>query len=106
MFNVNVEEHTVSRSPDNQGPNLLKRTQIFIDVIDVDEPPVFNQTEYKFSVYEGPFKNPVIGAVSAKDPDRASYKIRYKLNSVFIHVSRWNLWTVCVGEAEGNKMFN
>lgn len=79
MFNVNVEEHTVSRSPDNQGPNLLKRTQIFIDVIDVDEPPVFNQTEYKFSVYEGPFKNPVIGAVSAKDPDRASYKIRYTI---------------------------
>ncbi|XP_052008091.1 cadherin-5 [Xyrauchen texanus] len=78
-FNVDVVEHTVSKSPDNQGPQLLKRAEVFINVIDVDEPPVFNQTEYKFSVYEGPFKNPIIGAVSAKDPDIKGYKIRYSI---------------------------
>ncbi|NP_001003983.1 cadherin-5 precursor [Danio rerio] len=76
-FIVIVEEHTVSRTPDNKG--LLKRTEVIIDVTDVDEPPIFNQTEYTFSVFEGPFKNPVIGAVSAKDPDSASYKIRYTI---------------------------
>lgn len=74
-----MDERTVSKSPDNHGPNLLKRTQVFINVIDVDEPPVFNQTEYKFSVYEGTYKNPIIGAVSARDPDQIGHKIRYKL---------------------------
>ncbi|XP_051501240.1 cadherin-5 [Myxocyprinus asiaticus] len=78
-FSVDVVEHTVSKSPDNQGPHLLKRAQVFINVIDVDEPPVFNQTEYKFSINEGPFKNPIIGAVSAKDPDKKGYKIRYSI---------------------------
>ncbi len=83
-FSVNVLEHTVSKSPDKQGPNLQTKAQVFINVIDVDEPPVFNQTEYKFSIYEGPFKTPIIGAVSAKDPDKNGYKIRYKLIFLFI----------------------
>ncbi|XP_016088948.1 cadherin-5-like [Sinocyclocheilus grahami] len=79
IFNVNVDEHTVSKSPDNQGPNLQKRAQVFISVIDVDEPPVFSQTEFNFSIYEGQFKSPIIGAVSAKDPDKTGYKIRYSI---------------------------
>ncbi|XP_016363337.1 cadherin-5-like [Sinocyclocheilus anshuiensis] len=79
IFNVNVDEHTVSKSPYNQGPNLQKRAQVFISVIDVDEPPVFSQTEYNFSIYEGQFKSPIIGAVSAKDPDKTGYKIRYSI---------------------------
>lgn len=79
IFNVIVDEHTVSKSPDNQGPGMLKRAQVFINVIDVDEPPVFNQTEYKFSVYEGAYKNPIIGAVSARDPDTIGHKIRYSI---------------------------
>lgn len=87
-FSVNVDEHTVSTKADNQGPNLLKRAEVSINVIDVDEPPVFSQTEYTFSIYEGPFKNPRIGAVSARDPDSTGFKIRYKLNCFFIHVSK------------------
>lgn len=83
-FSVNVLERTVSKSPDNQGPNLQTRAQVFINVIDVDEPPVFSQTEYKFSIYEGPFNNPIIGTVSAKDPDKNGYKIRYKLRFLII----------------------
>ncbi|XP_016394466.1 cadherin-5-like [Sinocyclocheilus rhinocerous] len=79
IFNVNVDEHTVSKSPDNQGPNLQKRAQVFISVIDVDEPPVFSQNEYNFSIYEGQFKSPIIGDVSAKDPDKTGYKIRYSI---------------------------
>ncbi|XP_059389974.1 cadherin-5 [Carassius carassius] len=78
-FTVNVVERTVSKSPDNQGPNLQTRAQVFINVIDVDEPPVFSQSEYNYSMYEGPFKNPFIGTVSAKDPDKNSYKIRYSI---------------------------
>ncbi|XP_067258180.1 cadherin-5 [Chanodichthys erythropterus] len=79
MFSVNVDEHTVSKSPDNQGQALLKRAQVSINVIDVDEPPVFSQTDYQFSIYEGPFKTPVIGAVTAKDPDKTRHKIRYSI---------------------------
>ncbi|XP_058639185.1 cadherin-5 [Onychostoma macrolepis] len=78
-FSVDVSEYTVSESPDNQGSRLQMKAKVFIHVIDVNEPPVFNQTEYKFSIYEGPFENPIIGAVSAKDPDENSYKIRYSI---------------------------
>ncbi|XP_067294022.1 cadherin-5 [Pseudorasbora parva] len=78
-FAVYVDELTVSKSPDNQGPNLLKKTQVSINVIDVDEPPVFNQTEYNFSIHEGPINNKLIGAVSAKDPDTIGHKIRYSI---------------------------
>ncbi|XP_065145374.1 cadherin-5 [Paramisgurnus dabryanus] len=85
-FFINVDE-VMSTSPDNQGPNLLKRAQIIINVIDVDEPPVFNQTEYKFSIYEGPFKNSVIGAVSASDPDKIGHKIRYFIEDQHCPVS-------------------
>ncbi|XP_059369978.1 cadherin-5-like isoform X3 [Carassius carassius] len=78
-FHVNVDEHTVSKSPDNQAPNLQKRAEVFINVIDVDEPPVFSKTEYNFSFYEGHFSSPIIGAVSAKDPDKTGNKIRYSI---------------------------
>lgn len=78
-FSVNVDERTVSAKTDNQGPNLLKRAEVSINVIDVDEPPVFSQTEYMFSIYEGPFKNPRIGEVSARDPDSTGFKIRYSI---------------------------
>nr|XP_055033075.1 cadherin-11-like [Misgurnus anguillicaudatus] len=62
----------------NIGPTDV-RAQVIINVIDVDEPPVFNQTEYKFCIYEGPFNNPVIGGVSARDPDKIGHKIRYSI---------------------------
>ncbi|XP_026123649.1 cadherin-5 [Carassius auratus] len=78
-FAVNVVERTVSKSPDNQGPNLQTRAQVLINVIDVDEPPVFSQSQYNISVHEGPITNTFIGAVSAKDPDKNSYKIRYSI---------------------------
>lgn len=84
IFSVFVDELKVSKPPDNQGPNMLKKAQVVINVIDVDEPPVFNQTEYKFSIYEGPFKTPIIGAVSARDPDKTGHKIRYKLCFIFM----------------------
>uniref|UniRef100_A0A8C1GLT5 Cadherin-5 n=1 Tax=Cyprinus carpio TaxID=7962 RepID=A0A8C1GLT5_CYPCA len=78
-FYVNVDEHTESKSPDNQGPNLQKKAEVSIHVIDVDEPPVFSKTEYNFNISEGPFSSPNIGAVSAKDPDNTGYKIRYSI---------------------------
>ncbi|XP_043100166.1 cadherin-5 [Puntigrus tetrazona] len=77
-FSVTVSERTVSKSPDNQGLKLQTTAEVFINVIDVDEPPVFSQTEYNISIYEGPYKNP-IGAVLAKDPDKNGYKIRYSI---------------------------
>lgn len=75
-FYVNVDEHTESKSPDNQGPDLQKRAEVSIHVIDVDEPPVFSKTEYNFNISEGPISSPYFGAVSAKDPDNTGYKIR------------------------------
>uniref|UniRef100_A0A8C2L5C5 Cadherin-5 n=1 Tax=Cyprinus carpio TaxID=7962 RepID=A0A8C2L5C5_CYPCA len=78
-FYVNVDEHTESKSPDNQGPDLQKRAEVSIHVIDVDEPPVFSKTEYNFNISEGPISSPYFGAVSAKDPDNTGYKIRYSI---------------------------
>lgn len=49
--------------------------QVNIKVLDVDEPPVFSKLVYTFSVVEeSTVAN--IGAVTARDPDRANKRIR------------------------------
>lgn len=50
-----------------------------IKVIDVDEPPVFKPSSYKFEVQEGSDINKTIGFVSAYDPDQAKRPIRYSI---------------------------
>lgn len=51
--------------------------QVNIKVLDVDEPPVFSQLIYSFSVVEESLVNN-IGTISARDPDRANKAIRYE----------------------------
>lgn len=72
-FSVSLKEDVV-QPPDNNNP--ITRAQIHISVKDVDEPPVFTQKEYTFSVHEGQ-KNIIVGSVSAKDTDKTSNRIRY-----------------------------
>ncbi|XP_060767860.1 cadherin-5 isoform X2 [Neoarius graeffei] len=75
-FTIKLQEHVV-QPPDNT--NLRSSAQILITVEDVDEPPVFTQTEYTFSVREGQ-KNIIVGTVSAKDTDKTSHRIRYSIS--------------------------
>lgn len=45
-------------------------------MLDVDEPPVFSQNIYTFTVVEERIVN-FIGTVTARDPDKANNVIRY-----------------------------
>uniref|UniRef100_A0A8C5PCB2 Cadherin-5 n=1 Tax=Leptobrachium leishanense TaxID=445787 RepID=A0A8C5PCB2_9ANUR len=56
-------------------------TQVIINVLDVDEPPVFSLPVYKFEVKEDSKLNKIIGSVSARDPDAASNSMRYSLRN-------------------------
>ncbi|XP_036417163.1 cadherin-5-like [Colossoma macropomum] len=80
-FKVVVTEDGVAQPPDNQG-SMLTTVQVHITVIDVDEPPVFSKAEYTFDVQEGPIRNKVIGSVSARDPDKANYRMKYSIRGL------------------------
>ncbi|KAM6430181.1 cadherin-5 [Liasis olivaceus] len=93
---------------------------VIIKVIDVDEPPVFTQPFYTFTVQEeGAIKMPV-GCVSASDPDKAKQKISYHiLRSTSFEISTngcifatkrldreentWHNITVAANELDQNK---
>ncbi|XP_036419156.1 cadherin-5-like [Colossoma macropomum] len=77
-FKVEVREDGMVQAPDNQGSTAY----VFITVTDVDEPPVFSKAEYTFDVQEGPIRNKVIGSVSARDPDRTNYMIKYSIRGL------------------------
>ncbi|XP_053347626.1 cadherin-5 isoform X2 [Clarias gariepinus] len=74
-FTVTLEENVV-QPMDNRNP--WTTAQIIVYVKDVDEPPVFSQAEYTFSVKEGP-GNLIVGSVSARDMDKTSHRIRYSI---------------------------
>ncbi|XP_062845316.1 cadherin-5 [Trichomycterus rosablanca] len=80
---ITVTEDVVVQRPDNEKSGLALQltpsAQIFITVEDVDEPPVFNQSEYTFNVLEGQTRYKVIGSVSARDADKTSHRIRYSI---------------------------
>ncbi|KAG8437614.1 hypothetical protein GDO86_008360 [Hymenochirus boettgeri] len=57
-------------------------TEVIVNVLDVDEPPVFSKPYYLFQVSEDANINTVIDYVSAKDPDAASRGIRYSIRNV------------------------
>uniref|UniRef100_A0A3Q2PCH6 Cadherin-5 n=1 Tax=Fundulus heteroclitus TaxID=8078 RepID=A0A3Q2PCH6_FUNHE len=71
-FTVKVEEDLQFSPPDN-----FKTVKI--RVIDVDEPPVFTQATYNFSVYEERVETRPFGAIQARDPDRAKKRIEYSI---------------------------
>lgn len=48
-----------------------------INVLDVDEPPVFSKPFYTMDVYEDTPAGTIIGAVTAQDLDAGSSPVRY-----------------------------
>uniref|UniRef100_A0A673CT81 Cadherin-5 n=1 Tax=Sphaeramia orbicularis TaxID=375764 RepID=A0A673CT81_9TELE len=76
-FTVTVRENLKNlRFPaDNANSALLS---VNIRVLDVDEPPVFSQPIYTFTVVEERLVNN-IGTITARDPDKANKSIRYSI---------------------------
>ncbi|XP_035981797.1 cadherin-5 [Fundulus heteroclitus] len=77
-FTVKVEED-LQFSPADNFKTASTTAQVKIRVIDVDEPPVFTQTTYNFSVYEERVETRPFGAIQARDPDRAKKRIEYSI---------------------------
>lgn len=48
-----------------------------INVLDVDEPPVFSKPSYTMDVYEDTPQGTIIGAVTAQDIDAGNSPVRY-----------------------------
>lgn len=48
-----------------------------INVLDVDEPPVFSKPSYTMDVYEDTPQGTIIGAVTAQDLDAGNSQVRY-----------------------------
>ncbi|XP_059849265.1 cadherin-5 [Hypanus sabinus] len=77
--------HRVRVEAENPTPVKGKRyknsTTLVIEVLDVDEPPVFIRSPYRFQVRENRPKSTRVGLVSAEDPDQAKNRIRYSLQN-------------------------
>jgi hypothetical protein len=55
---------------DTGVPQLTSTAQIIVDIINTnDNDPIFNETEYKFSINENSPRGTTIGHVFAKDAD-------------------------------------
>ncbi|KAL2088638.1 hypothetical protein ACEWY4_015537 [Coilia grayii] len=75
-FTVTVTEETVNAPHNTKGHN---KAEVVISVIDVDEPPVFDEREYNISVREETFPVIIPVSIKAKDPDMANRPIRYSI---------------------------
>ncbi|XP_072293390.1 cadherin-5 [Eucyclogobius newberryi] len=78
-FTVEVREELAVRTPENSRIAITTAT-VTIKVSDVDEPPVFSQSSYTFTVLEERIVQN-IGSVMATDPDKAKNIIRYSILS-------------------------
>ncbi|XP_070772508.1 cadherin-5 [Enoplosus armatus] len=78
-FTVQVRENLRNlRFPADNMNSAVTTAQVNIRVLDVDEPPVFSQPIYTFTVVEERIVNN-IGTVTARDPDKANKSIRYSI---------------------------
>ncbi|XP_054874408.1 cadherin-5 [Amphiprion ocellaris] len=78
-FTVQVRENLRNlRFPADNVNSAVTSAQVNIKVLDVDEPPVFSQSIYTFTVMEEMNVNN-IGSISARDPDKAAKSIRYSI---------------------------
>uniref|UniRef100_W5MD19 Cadherin-5 n=1 Tax=Lepisosteus oculatus TaxID=7918 RepID=W5MD19_LEPOC len=80
-FEVAVSEETVPSAQVRSHKN--DKARVTVNVLDVDEPPVFTNETYRFHVKENVPVNTIIGRVSAWDPDKANKTIRYEINKGF-----------------------
>lgn len=76
-FTVEVREDLAVRTPENNRIAITTAT-VTIKVQDVDEPPVFSQPSYTFTVLEERVVQN-IGMILATDPDKAKNIIRYSI---------------------------
>uniref|UniRef100_A0AAV2JMG1 Cadherin domain-containing protein n=1 Tax=Knipowitschia caucasica TaxID=637954 RepID=A0AAV2JMG1_KNICA len=76
-FTVEVREELAVRTPENSRSAITTAT-VTIKVLDVDEPPMFSQPSYTFTVLEERVVQN-IGSVLATDPDKAKNVIRYSI---------------------------
>ncbi|KAM9344858.1 cadherin-5 [Symphorus nematophorus] len=78
-FPIQVRENLRNlRFPADNVNSAVTTAQVNIRVLDVDEPPVFSQLMYSFTVLEESMVSN-IGTVTARDPDRANKNIRYSI---------------------------
>lgn len=72
-FTIEATDPTINlRYPSATTKN---RAHVIINILDVDEPPVFQRPFYHFQLQEN-LKKPLIGSVVAMDPDAAQRTIR------------------------------
>ncbi|XP_044227926.1 cadherin-5 [Thunnus albacares] len=76
-FTVKVRENL--QFPADNAASAVTTAQVIIKVLDVDEPPVFSQPIYTFTVVEESLVNN-IGTITARDPDKANKSIRYSIS--------------------------
>uniref|UniRef100_A0A8C5WL49 Cadherin 19 n=1 Tax=Leptobrachium leishanense TaxID=445787 RepID=A0A8C5WL49_9ANUR len=75
--NKNIDERFIKRG-------IIEDTAVIrINVEDVDEPPVFTQSEYYMAVFENASIGSYIDSVTAKDPDITSDLVRYGIQQTY-----------------------
>ncbi|KAJ8249413.1 hypothetical protein GJAV_G00234530 [Gymnothorax javanicus] len=79
-FDVQVREDNLQRPADEEGAYANTKAKVIINVLDVDEPPVFSRAAYSFSLREDAQLSTKIGGVKATDPDAAKHSIRYSID--------------------------
>ncbi|KAF6737416.1 Cadherin-5 [Oryzias melastigma] len=94
-FTVQVKED-LDFPADNLN-TAVTSAQVTVEVMDVDEPPVFSESVYTFEVLEEHIRDN-IGIINASDPDRANKSIRYSIEEegcpISIHPISGQLSTV------------
>lgn len=76
-YTFKVDATNAHLDPRFQSFGAFKDTAtVKINVLDVDEPPVFNKPSYVMDVYEDTPAGTIIGAVTAQDLDASSSPVR------------------------------
>ncbi|XP_069047032.1 cadherin-12-like isoform X1 [Lepisosteus oculatus] len=78
-FKVDASNAQLDHRFHNTGP-FKDTATIKINILDVDEPPVFDKSSYTMNVYEDTPVGIIIGAVTAQDMDAGSSPVRYSID--------------------------
>lgn len=77
-YTFKVDATNAHLDPRFQSFGAFKDTAtVKINVLDVDEPPVFNKPSYVMDVYEDTPAGTIIGAVTAQDLDASGSPVRW-----------------------------
>ncbi|CAG00320.1 unnamed protein product [Tetraodon nigroviridis] len=78
-FSIQVRENLKNLAfPADNVNSAVTTAQVNVKVLDVDEPPVFSQLIYSFTVEEERLASN-FGTISARDPDRVNKGVRYSI---------------------------